>query len=82
MKFLTKRPSPFTSKELPVPLRRSSGSVGPVLPGTIRDRINAEFGGSLFPHDFGVGILAKRHELRVDNVSSCIPIAGLLGLHN
>jgi len=53
VKFLTKRPSPFTSEELPVPLRRSSGSPSPVLPGKIRERINAEFGGSLFPHDFG-----------------------------
>ena len=53
VKFFTKRPSPFTSKELPVPLRRSSGP-GRVLPGKIRDAINAEFGGSLFPHDFGV----------------------------
>ena len=36
-----------------MPLRRSSGP-GPVLPGKIRDLINAEFGGSLFSHDFGV----------------------------
>ena len=51
VKFLTKHPSPFTSSQLPVPKKRSGGP-GP-LPGTVRDLIREEFGGSIFSHDFG-----------------------------
>mmetsp|Transcript_4077 Transcript_4077/g.5638 ORF Transcript_4077/g.5638 Transcript_4077/m.5638 type:complete len:572 (+) Transcript_4077:13-1728(+) len=54
VKFFTKLPAPFTSQQLAEEFAISTPSRNnSILPTKLREIINAEFGGSVFAHDFG-----------------------------